>query len=145
MVPFCMMRNSLLGVVMLWEIDLLPFRKKVSGVQILLTIRLLSRRISMGPSNFSRSSIQVWRKNTSMVYSLKGGVVQWGLRIYLLLLQSLLLLTAASAPAATPLTLERMTDGRVSHAIIGTCWTEYWQREEPYQFIMHSGVFCCRY
>lgn len=66
------MRNSLLGVVMLWEIDLLPFRKKVSGVQILLTIRLFSRRISMGPSNFSRSSIHVCRKNTSMVYSWMG-------------------------------------------------------------------------
>lgn len=67
-----MMRNSLFGVVMLWEIDLLPFRKNVSGVQILLTIRLFSRRISIGPSNLSRSSIHVWRKNTSMVYSWKG-------------------------------------------------------------------------
>lgn len=63
------MRNSLLGVVMLWEMDLLPFRKNVSGVQILLTMRLLSRRISMGPSNFNLSSIHVWRKNTSIVYS----------------------------------------------------------------------------
>lgn len=68
-VPFCMMRNSLLGVVMLCEIERLPFRKNVSGVQILLTIRLLRRRISMGPSNFSRSSIHVCRKNTSIVYS----------------------------------------------------------------------------
>ncbi len=66
-VPFCMMRNSLLGVVMLCEIERLPFRKKVSGVQILLTIRLLRRRISNGPLNFSRSSIHVCRKNTSIV------------------------------------------------------------------------------
>lgn len=68
-VPFCMMRNSLLGVVMLCEIERLPFLKNVSGVQILLTIRLLRRKISIGPSNFSLSSIHVCRKNTSIVYS----------------------------------------------------------------------------
>lgn len=94
------MRNSLLGVVMLWEIDLLPFRKKVSGVQILLTIRLFSRRISMGPSNFSRSSIHVWRKNTSMVYSWTGFRV-WVKNLFTTTTTITPTAGAASAPATT--------------------------------------------
>ncbi|TNN65519.1 hypothetical protein EYF80_024197 [Liparis tanakae] len=47
MVPFFMMRKSLLGAVML----------------------LFSRRISMGPSYISLRSTHVCRKNTSIVYS----------------------------------------------------------------------------
>lgn len=68
-VPFCIKRKSLLGVVMLWAIDFFPFLKKVSGVQILLTIKLFKLKISAGPLNFSLSSVQVWRKKTSIVYS----------------------------------------------------------------------------
>lgn len=63
------MRRSLLGIVMLWATDFLPLWKKVSGVQILLAIRLLSRRTAIGPLNLSRSSFQLCLKNTSMVYS----------------------------------------------------------------------------
>lgn len=63
------MRKSLLGVVMLWEMDFLEFLKKVSGVQIFSTILLFKRKISVGPSNLSLSSTHIWRKNMSMVYS----------------------------------------------------------------------------
>ncbi len=71
MVPFFMIRKSLLGAVMLCATDLLPFLKNVSGVQTLVTIRLFSRRISTGPSYLNRLSTHVWRKNTSIVYSWK--------------------------------------------------------------------------
>lgn len=47
----------------------LAIPKKVSGVQILLTIKLFKLRISAGPPNFNLSSVQVWRKKTSIVYS----------------------------------------------------------------------------
>lgn len=70
-VPLSTSRRSLLGVVMLWATDFFPLWKKVSGVQILLARRLLSGRTCMGPSNFSLSSLQLWRKNTSIVYSWK--------------------------------------------------------------------------
>lgn len=49
---------------------------------ILLASRLLSGKTCMGPSNLSLSSLQLWRKNTSMVYS-------WGTqkrRLYLFVL-----------------------------------------------------------
>lgn len=69
MVPFCIILKSLLGVVILCAIDFLPFLKKVSGVQILLTIKLFKLKISVGPPNFNLSSVQVWRKKTSIVYS----------------------------------------------------------------------------
>ena len=68
-VPSSCSLSSLLGVVMLWAMDFLPFRKKVSGVQMLLASRLFRGNISMGPLKHSRSSFQLWRKNTSMVYS----------------------------------------------------------------------------
>ncbi len=68
-VPFSIIRSSLLGMVMLWATDFFPLWKKVSGVQILLAIRLLRRRMFIGPLNLSRSSVQRWRKNTSTVYS----------------------------------------------------------------------------
>lgn len=58
---------------MLWATDFFPLWKKVSGVQILLARRLLRGKTCMGPSNFSLSSLQLWRKKTSMVYS-------WGKR-----------------------------------------------------------------
>lgn len=69
MVPFFMMRKSLLGAVMLWATDFLPFLKKVSGVHTLVTIRLFSLRISIGPSYINLRSTHVCRKNTSIVYS----------------------------------------------------------------------------
>lgn len=56
-------------MVMLWATDFLPLWKKVSGVQILLAIRLLRGRMFIGPWNFNRSSFQLWRKKTSTVYS----------------------------------------------------------------------------
>lgn len=68
-VPSSWIRSSLLGMVMLWATDFFPLWKKVSGVQILLAIRLLRGRIFIGPLNFNLSSFQLWRKNTSMVYS----------------------------------------------------------------------------
>lgn len=68
-VPLSTRRSSLLGVVMLWATDFFPLWKKVSGVQILLASRLFRGSIFMGPSNFSLSSLQDCRKNTSMVYS----------------------------------------------------------------------------
>lgn len=54
---------------MLWAMDFFPLRKKVSGVQILLASRLFSGSRTMGPLKHKRSSFQLWRKNTSMVYS----------------------------------------------------------------------------
>lgn len=54
---------------MLWAMDFLPLRKNVSGVQILLASRLFKDNFSIGPLKHRRSSFQVWRKNTSMVYS----------------------------------------------------------------------------
>lgn len=57
---------------MLWATDFFPLWKKVSGVQILLARRLLRGNTCMGPSNFSLSSLQLWRKKTSMVYSWGG-------------------------------------------------------------------------
>ena len=71
-VPLSTSRSSLFGVVMLWATDFFPLWKKVSGVQILLARRLLRGNTCMGPSNFSRSSLQLWRKKTSMVYSWRG-------------------------------------------------------------------------
>lgn len=54
---------------MLWATDFFPLWKKVSGVQILLAIKLFNRRTVIGPLNFNLSSFQLWRKNTSIVYS----------------------------------------------------------------------------
>ena len=71
-VPSSFKRSSLFGVVMLWATDFFPFRKKVSGVQMLLASRLLRGRVSMGPLKRKRSSFQLCRKNTSMVYSWTG-------------------------------------------------------------------------
>jgi len=68
-VPSSVIRRSLLGMVMLWATDFFPLWKNVSGVQILLAIRLFSRSTVMGPLNFNLSSFQLWRKNTSIVYS----------------------------------------------------------------------------
>lgn len=68
-VPLSTRRSSLFGVVMLWATDFFPLWKKVSGVQILLARRLFRGKTCMGPSNFSLSSLQLWRKKTSMVYS----------------------------------------------------------------------------
>lgn len=68
-VPSSSSRSSLFGVVMLCAMDFFPLWKNVSGVQILLARRLLSGRRCMGPLNRSLSSFQLWRKNTSMVYS----------------------------------------------------------------------------
>lgn len=78
MVPFFIMRKSLFGAVMLWATDFLPFLKKVSGVQTLVTIRLLSRKISIGPSYINLRSTHVCRKNTSIVYSWMRGVGRGG-------------------------------------------------------------------
>lgn len=64
-----MMRNSLLGAVMLWATDFFPFLKKVSGVHTLFTIKLFSLSISTGPSYINLRSTQVCLKKTSMVYS----------------------------------------------------------------------------
>lgn len=68
-VPSSVILRSLLGMVMLCATDFFPLWKKVSGVQILLAIRLFNRRTVMGPLNFNLSSFQLWRKNTSIVYS----------------------------------------------------------------------------
>lgn len=68
-VPLSTRRSSLFGVVMLWATDFFPLWKKVSGVQILLARRLFRGKTCIGPSNFSLSSLQLWRKKTSMVYS----------------------------------------------------------------------------
>lgn len=68
-VPSSLIRSSLFGIVMLWATDFFPLWKNVSGVQILLAIRLLRRSTAIGPLNFSRSSLQLCLKNTSMVYS----------------------------------------------------------------------------
>lgn len=68
-VPSSVMRRSLLGMVILWATDFFPLWKNVSGVQILLAMRLFNRRTVMGPLNFNLSSFQLWRKNTSIVYS----------------------------------------------------------------------------
>lgn len=68
-VPSSLILKSLLGMVMLWATDFFPLWKKVSGVQILLAIRLLRGRMFMGPLNFNLSSFQLWRKKTSIVYS----------------------------------------------------------------------------
>lgn len=68
-VPSSVIRRSLFGMVMLWATDFLPLWKKVSGVQILLAIRLLRRNTAMGPLNFNLSSFQLCLKKTSMVYS----------------------------------------------------------------------------
>lgn len=68
-VPSSVIRSSLFGMVMLWATDFLPLWKKVSGVQILLAIRLFRRSTAMGPLNFNLSSFQLCLKKTSMVYS----------------------------------------------------------------------------
>lgn len=68
-VPSSFSRRSLFGVVMLCAMDFLPLRKKVSGVQMLLASRLFKGSISIGPLKHRRSSFQLWRKNTSIVYS----------------------------------------------------------------------------
>lgn len=64
-----MIRNSLLGVVVLCASDFLALRKNVSGVQILSTMRLFKGNISMGPWKANLSSTHIWRKNISIVYS----------------------------------------------------------------------------
>jgi len=71
-VPSSWILRSLLGIVMLWATDFFPLWKKVSGVQILLAIKLFNRRIFIGPLNFNRSSFHLWRKKTSIVYSYNG-------------------------------------------------------------------------
>lgn len=71
-VPSSLILRSLLGMVMLWATDFFPLWKKVSGVQILLAMRLLRGRMFMGPLNFNLSSFQLWRKKTSIVYSWGG-------------------------------------------------------------------------
>lgn len=71
-VPSSWIRRSLLGIVMLWATDFFPLWKNVSGVQILLAIKLFNRRIFIGPLNFNRSSFHLWRKKTSIVYSYNG-------------------------------------------------------------------------
>lgn len=68
-VPSSFSRSSLFGVVMLCAMDFFPLRKKVSGVQMLLASRLFKGSISIGPLKQRRSSFQLWRKNTSIVYS----------------------------------------------------------------------------
>lgn len=68
-VPSSLILNSLLGMVMLCATDFFPLWKKVSGVQILLAIRLFRGKIFIGPWNFNLSSFQLCRKKTSMVYS----------------------------------------------------------------------------
>lgn len=70
-VPSSFSRRSLFGVVMLCAMDFFPLRKKVSGVQMLLARRLFKGSISIGPLKHRRSSFQLWRKNTSIVYSCK--------------------------------------------------------------------------
>lgn len=72
--PSSVIRRSLFGMVMLCATDFLPLWKKVSGVQILLAIRLLRRSTAMGPLNFNLSSFQLCLKNTSIVYSYKKQV-----------------------------------------------------------------------
>ncbi len=64
-----MIRNSLLGDVMLCARDVLALRKNVSGVQILSTMRLFKGKISTGPWKANLSSNHIWRKNISMVNS----------------------------------------------------------------------------
>lgn len=57
--------------------------------------------------------------------------LEYGLRIYLLLLQpALLLVLLLLMLLLSPLPPERMADGFVSHGFIGTCWIEYWQCDE---------------
>lgn len=73
-VPSSVIRSSLFGMVMLWATDFLPLWKKVSGVQILLAIRLLRRSTAMGPLNFNLSSFQLCLKKTSIVYSYRWSV-----------------------------------------------------------------------
>lgn len=68
-VPSSLILSSLLGMVMLCATDFFPLWKKVSGVQILLAIRLFRGKIFIGPWNFNLSSFQLCRKKTSMVYS----------------------------------------------------------------------------
>lgn len=72
-VPSSFSRSSLFGVVILCAMDFFPLRKKVSGVQMLLASRLFKGSISIGPLKQRRSSFQLWRKNTSMVYSCRIG------------------------------------------------------------------------
>lgn len=82
-VPSSLIRSSLFGMVMLWATDFFPLWKKVSGVQILLAIRLLRGRIFIGPWNFNLSSFQLCRKKTSMVYSCEQrGDVMKHVRLY---------------------------------------------------------------
>lgn len=75
-VPSSWIRRSLFGIVILWATDFFPLWKKVSGVQILLAIKLLSRRMFIGPLNFNRSSFHFCRKKTSIVYS-------WNVKIFI--------------------------------------------------------------
>lgn len=75
--PSSLIRSSLFGIVMLWATDFLPLWKNVSGVQILLAIRLLRRSTAIGPLNFSLSSFQLCLKNTSMVYSYRQNIKRW--------------------------------------------------------------------
>lgn len=72
-VPSSFSRSNLFGVVILCAMDFFPLRKKVSGVQMLLASRLFKGSISIGPLKHRRSSFQLWRKNTSMVYSCEIG------------------------------------------------------------------------
>lgn len=61
--------SSRLGVVIQWASDLREFLKKVSGIQILPTMLLLSISSFMELLNLSRLSYHVWAKKMSMVYS----------------------------------------------------------------------------
>lgn len=64
--------SSRFGVVIQWASDFLEFLKKVSGIQILPTMLLLSMSSFMELLNFSRLSYHVWAKKMSMVYSCGG-------------------------------------------------------------------------
>lgn len=85
-VPSSWIRRSLFGIVILWATDFFPLWKNVSGVQILLAIKLFNLRMFIGPLNFNLSSFHLWRKKTSIVYSCNGikicFLTQW--KMYLL-------------------------------------------------------------
>lgn len=68
--------RSRLGVVIQWASDLREFLKKVSGIQILPTMLLLSMSSFIELLNFNRLSYHVWAKKMSMVYSCKKRSLQ---------------------------------------------------------------------
>lgn len=67
--------SSRLGVVIQWASDFREFLKKVSGIQILPTMLLLSISSFIVLLNFNRLSYHVWAKKMSMVYSCKKKVI----------------------------------------------------------------------